>query len=272
MPELPEVETVRRQLDPRVKGARIVDAGSHPSSKFTPATEAIGASIVSTGRRAKFLLLQLDDDRELVVHLGMTGVLRFRDGPPNEEDPYLRAWWTLMRDDDIAQTLEFADVRRFGRLRVVPTGDYSGMPTLANAGPEPWDPILTPKLFWQLLQASKRPIKTQLLSQRPIAGVGNIYADEALWIAEINPTARRIGLERAAKLLDAVRSTLEQGIELGGTTLRDYRNAEGGTGGNQHELFAYGRSGKPCLRCGTTMEARVIDARTTTWCKTCQRR
>ncbi len=167
--------------------------------------------------------------------------------------------------------MEFIDARRFGRLRVVPTGDYSSIPTLANAGPEPWDDALTPKIFWQSLRSSKRAIKTQLLSQRPIAGIGNIYADEALWLSEINPARRSIGLDRAERLLDAVRTVMAQGIDQGGTTLRDYRNAEGGSGENQHSLAAYGRAGEPCLRCGEPLRSRVIDARTTVWCVACQR-
>lgn len=267
MPELPEVETIRRQLQPRLTGRRVLEAGSHPSSKFTPAREVTGAAITGAGRRGKYLLLSLDDNRELVVHLGMTGRVVFRDGPPDDSDPHLRAWWYL----DGNETMEFIDTRRFGRLRVVPTGDYSGIPTLANAGPEPWDPILTPELFWKSISASKRAIKTQLLSQRPVAGVGNIYADEALWLSEINPTRRSLGLERAGRLLEAVQSVMAQGIELGGTTLRDYRNADGGSGDNQHALAAYGRGGEPCLRCGELLQSRVIDARTTVWCVTCQR-
>lgn len=272
MPELPEVETVRRQLAPRLLGARVLEAGSHHSAKFTPATEATGARFAAAGRRGKYLLLPFDDGRELVVHLGMTGQLRFRSGEPDDSDPYLRAWWLLEHDDGRSEVLEFADVRRFGRLRVVPIGDYSTIPTLATAGPEPWDPELTGLRFWKLLGQSKRALKTHLLSQRPIAGVGNIYADEALWKAEINPRVTRLGRPRAERLLETLREVLEQGIELGGTTLRDYRNAEGGTGGNQHELFAYGRGGEPCLRCGTTMRSAAIDARTTTWCPECQRR
>ncbi len=271
MPELPEVETVRRQLEPRLVGRRVLEAGSHPSTKFTPAVDVIDTAIDRVARRGKYLIVGLNDDRELIVHLGMTGVLRFRAGPHDDTDPYLRAWWTLDHEG-LAETLEFADVRRFGRLRVVPRGDYQTIPTLANAGPEPWDPELTTTRFWQAIKSSNRAIKTQLLSQRPIAGVGNIYADEALWIAEINPAARRLGHDRAGRLLEAIRTVLEQGIELGGTTLRDYRNAEGGTGGNQHRLFAYGRAGQPCGRCNRELSSRVIDARTTTWCRACQAR
>lgn len=245
----------------------MLEAGSHPSSKFTPARAITGASIIDVGRRGKYLLLGLDDDRELVVHLGMTGRITFRSGPPDDHDLHLRAWWALDGDE----TMEFIDTRRFGRLRVVPTGDHRSIPTLATAGPEPWDPALTPERFWVSLRSSRRSIKTQLLSQKPIAGVGNIYADEALWLAEINPVRRSLGLERATRLLDAIRSVMGQGIELGGTTLRDYRNADGGSGGNQHALAAYGRAGQPCFRCGEVLSSRVIDARTTVWCVACQR-
>jgi formamidopyrimidine-DNA glycosylase len=127
-------------------------------------------------------------------------------------------------------------------------------------------------VFHSLIKRSRRAIKTQLLSQRPIAGVGNIYADEALWAAEINPKITRLSLRRASRLLDEVRSALEKGVENGGTTLRDYRNVEGGTGENQHTLVAYGRAGMPCLRCGGLLKSGVIDARTTVWCPRCQRR
>lgn len=268
MPELPEVETVRRQLAPRLGNRKVLEAGSFNHHKFTPAREVTGTTFKEVGRRGKYLLISTEDGRELVVHLGMTGQLRFRDGQADTEDPYLRAWWYLDGDE----TLEFADVRRFGRLRVVEAGHYEGIPTLANAGPEPWDPILTPKLFHQLLSKSKRAIKTQLLSQRPVAGVGNIYADEALWMAEINPKVKRIGLERATRLLEAVQESLQQGVDNGGTTLRDYRNVDGGEGSNQHDLFCYGRAGKPCGRCNTKLISDVIDARTTTWCPRCQQR
>lgn len=268
MPELPEVETIRRQLEPRLRGRVVRDAWSHPSGKFTPARETVGSEFVGLGRRGKFLLAELDDGRELVIHLGMTGQLAIKADEGRPDDPHLRAWWRL----DRGLALSFVDIRRFGRLRVVEAGDYRAIPTLAAAGPEPFDPDLDAATFHRLLSRSRRRIKTQLLSQRPVAGVGNIYADEALWIAEINPAATRIGPDRAKRLLQAVRDVLGQGIENGGTTLRDYRDAEGRSGGNQHELAAYGRGGLPCLRCGTALRTRVIDARTTTFCPECQRR
>lgn len=266
MPELPEVETIRRQLQRPLAGVAIVDAASHPSAKFTPAVGAIGSSVSGVGRRGKFLLVGLGD-RELVIHLGMTGKLSI-ERDPDLDAPHLRAWWLL----DDGRTLRFDDVRRFGRIRLVPTGDYRSIPTLATAGPEPFDPELTDEVFWQRLRASRRRIKTQLLSQRPVAGVGNIYADEALWRAEINPRVTRLGRDRSARLLLAVREVLTQGIENGGTTLRDYRNAEGGRGTNQLQLAAYGRGGRECLRCGCVLSSAVVDARTTVWCPVCQRR
>lgn len=273
MPELPEVETVRRSLEPAMIGRTVLEAGSHWSPKFTPAVEAIGSTIDRVGRRGKFLVMGLDDDRELIIHLGMTGVLSFGSNNTDVDGPYLRAWWRLaFSATRPSETLLFNDVRRFGRIRVVPAGDYSSIPTLAAAGLEPWDPALTPKRFHAAIHRSSRAIKTQLLSQRPIAGVGNIYADEALWAAQINPRVRRLGLERAGSLLTEIRIALEKGLENGGTTLKDYRNVEGGQGRNQRELLAYGRAGLACLRCESILTSGVIDARTTVWCPQCQRR
>jgi formamidopyrimidine-DNA glycosylase len=272
VPELPEVETVRRQLEPQLAGRRVIEAWSHPSDKFTPARLVVGSTFGSMTRRGKFLILPAvtaaGQEEELVVHLGMTGRLTRQDQIDDFENPHLRAWWTL--DDHTA--LSYIDVRRFGRIRVVPKGDYRSIPTLDKAGPEPFDPALDDEMFHRLLQGSRRPIKTRLLSQRPVAGVGNIYADEALWLARINPKARRIGRERAGRLLTALRAVLEQGLANGGTTLRDYRDATGGAGTNQHRLRAYGRGSEPCSRCSDSLRSQQIDGRTTTWCPTCQRK
>jgi len=268
VPELPEVETVRRQLEPRLTGRRVTEAWSHPSPKFVPARELVGKRLGAMGRRGKFLINPIDGehDIELIIHLGMTGQLLCVDQPPNIENQHLRAWWML----DNETTLEFIDVRRFGRIRVVPSGDYDSIPTLANAGPEPFDESFDAADFWQNLRRSRRPIKTQLLSQRPIAGVGNIYADEALWLAQINPKARRLGRQRADRLLTALREVLEGGLANGGTTLRDYRNADGNKGTNQHQLMVYGRSSRACYRCSAILRSEQIDGRTTTWCPDCQ--
>ncbi len=274
MPELPEVETIRRQLEPRLVGAELVDAGSHWSSKFTPALEAVGSEIRSLRRRGKYLLIDLigDDDtgRELIIHLGMTGRLAVS-GPSDEpdlNDPYLRAWWRL--DDD--RIFTFHDVRRFGRIHCVESGEHSDIPTLHALGPEPFDDAFNGRDLAAFVKRSNRHIKTILLGQRAVAGVGNIYADEALWAAGINPATRRLSQDRAEVLVDTVRAALRSGLDHGGTTLRDYVDSDGQQGGNQHELFCYGRGGEPCVRCGTELRRRELDARTTTWCPQCQAR
>lgn len=266
MPELPEVETVRRGLKPLLVGTSFVDAGAHPSPKFTPALEAVGRSVEGVGRRGKYLLLALDDARTLVIHLGMTGQLRV-DGPDAAPDPYDRAWWRL----DDGRRFAFRDVRRFGRLAVV-GDDRSALPTLAALGPEPFDPTFTPLGLWRDLRRSQVRVKTQLLGQRVVAGVGNIYADEALWRARVHPAARQVSRPAAARLHAAIVEVLDQGIANGGTTLRDYRTVEGGSGANQHRLDCYGRAGEPCARCDTELRRTVVDARGTTWCPACQRR
>lgn len=269
MPELPEVETIRRQLEPRLHGREIVDAGSHWSSKFTPALDAIGHEIVGLRRRGKYLLFDLmggdETPRELIVHLGMTGRLAV-EKDPDSDHPHLRAWWRL----DDGQVLTFHDARRFGRVHVVDRGDHGRIPTLAALGPEPFDDDFNGAAFAAFVKRSNRHLKTILLGQRAVAGVGNIYADEALWMAEINPATRRLSRERAERLVDTVRIALRSGLDHGGTTLRDYVDSAGEQGGNQHELHCYGRSGEPCERCGTILRRRDLDARTTTWCPTCQ--
>ena len=139
-------------------------------------------------------------------------------------------------------------------------------------GPEPWDPDFNGKHLAAFVKRSDRHLKTILLAQRAVAGVGNIYADEALWDARINPATRRLSRQRADELVVAIRRALESGLVHGGTTLRDYVDSDGAQGGNQHELACYGRGGEPCLRCGEELRTRVIDARTTTWCPVCQAR
>ena len=266
VPELPEVETVRRGLEPVLLGRRIVDAGAHPSPKFNAAPGAIDRTVRSVDRRGKYLLIGLDDGRRLVVHLGMTGQFRVHDHEP-DDDPYVRAWWLL----DDGRTLAFRDVRRFGRIAVV-GDDVGSLPTLAALGPEPFDPAFTPEHLRAAVNRSQARIKTQLLSQRVVAGVGNIYADEALWRAQVHPAARRITKPASVRLHEAIIDVLTEGIDHGGTTLRDYRTVEGGEGANQHRLDCYGRAGLPCARCGSILRRSVVDGRGTTHCPTCQRR
>ncbi|WP_420433661.1 bifunctional DNA-formamidopyrimidine glycosylase/DNA-(apurinic or apyrimidinic site) lyase [Candidatus Poriferisocius sp.] len=266
MPELPEVETIRRQLAARLQDRLIREADSHPSEKFTPAKEAIGTTIQGLRRKGKYLIAPLDDGQELIIHLGMTGALAIASEVP--DNPYIRAWWQLDRDE----VLVYRDVRRFGRIRCVTAGQYDTIPTLAAQGPDALSPEFTPEAFYQALRKSRRRIPTQLLSQKPVAGVGNIYGTEALWIARIHPAKRQISRPAATRLHGALVEVLEAGLANGGTTLRDYRNAEGDEGSHQHALACYGRSGQPCLRCATPLQHRTYDARTLTFCPQCQPR
>jgi formamidopyrimidine-DNA glycosylase len=266
MPELPEVESVRRQLDPELSGRRALKVWTDPHPaiprEFQHVERLEGRVVASVGRRGKFLIAPLDGGLELVMHLGMTGSFRF-----DVEDDYARARVGL----DDGRTLVFRDVRRFGRMAVVPAGDYAELPTLARLGPEPLSDEFDPGRFAAELRRTTAPVKPFLLSQRPVAGVGNIYADEALWLARIHPRSRRVGAERAVALHGAIREVLAGAIEREGTTFSDYRMVNGESGRNAGFLVAYGRGGTPCPRCGTPLRKIVLGGRGTTYCPACQR-
>lgn len=287
MPELPEVETIRRQLAPRLVGRTVVAAGAHPSAKFASAPEAIGHRIARLRRRGKYLIAELDGGdgvcRDLVVHLGMTGVLAVSPGDgqghPSPTSPHLRAWWALGPPPvgpggtpGATEVLTFTDVRRFGRAVVTPHGHHAALPTLAALGPEPLGGDFTVAHLGAALARVGAPLKAVLLGQRVVAGVGNIYCDEACWLACVHPGTRRVPATRVAALHNAVRTVLAAAIDNGGTTLRDYRDGDGAEGTNQHHLACYGRAGAPCLRCGTALERSVVAARGTTTCPSCQPR
>jgi formamidopyrimidine-DNA glycosylase len=267
MPELPEVESVRRQLDPALTGRTVVDVWADPipsiPREFTGLDRLPGRTIARVSRRGKFLIAPLDHHLELILHLGMTGQLGF----DRWSDPYVRA---RVRLDD-GRTLTFRDVRRFGRMAVVDAGDYQAIPTLASLGPEPLSDEFEVQAFAALLARTKAPVKPFLMSQRAVAGVGNIYADEALWLARIHPASRRVGPERAARLHRAVREVLASAVEREGTTFRDYVKVDGEPGRNASFLIAYGRAGMPCPRCGSPLKKIVLGGRGTTFCPRCQR-
>ena len=221
-----------------------------------------GHRIESVGRRGKFLIAPLDRDLELIMHLGMTGVLGF-----DLEDVHVRARLSL----DDGRELGFRDVRRFGRMVVVDAGMYEAIPMLALLGPEPLSDEFDADAFAWELQRTRSPVKPFLLSQRPVAGVGNIYADEALWLARIHPVSRRVGRDRAHALHAAIREVLAASVEREGTTFRDYRMVDGSAGRNASYLVAYGQAGLPCPRCDTPMKKIVLGGRGTTYCPNCQR-
>lgn len=283
MPELPEVESVRRQLAPELRGRSVVAAwrDPYPSARIGGVAAAVGQRISDVNRRGKFLLCPLTGaapPRELVLHLGMTGSVRVLSSPlpargevagwVAEQASHVRVAYGL----DDGRTLVFRDPRRFGRVTVVTSGDYEpDIPTLARLGPEPLSAAFDPDGFAAALARGRAPVKARLLDQRVVAGVGNIYADESLWRARIHPASRRVGAARAARLHAAIRDVLREAIAREGTTFRDYQLVNGASGRFAAYLDAYGRAGLACRRCTATLRRTVVAQRGTTYCPGCQR-
>jgi formamidopyrimidine-DNA glycosylase len=258
---------VRRGLSAALSGRTIVAAGSDSSVRFADAATVAGRTVVEVRRRGKYLLVALDDTTEVVVHLGMTGVLRAHPagaviGPVRHE----RFRWQF----DDGGLLTSQDPRGFGRATRVAAGQYGALGTLAKLGPEPDSPEFTDEGFADVVAGRNSPVKALLLDQVAVAGVGNIYADEATFGAFIRPDARRLTRAEARRLAAAVREAIADGLAHGGTTLRDYRTIDGGQGSHQDHLRCYGRAGLPCGRCDTLMERMVVAGRGTTFCPTCQ--
>lgn len=280
MPELPEVETVVRQLSRDLPGRRIgkvtvfhADLLNEPAKAF--AANLSGKEIQSVGRRGKNILISFSDSGVLAVNLGMTGKLLFRESPRGSTDlpespvpPHLGVRFDL----DPPPVLYYADTRRFGSLRRFTEGEWSA--ESARLGPEPLDPDLTAQDFLQSLARSRSPIRSWLLDQTRIAGVGNIYACEALFRAGIHPQAPARSLDSldAERLLLAIRAVLSDAIRARGTTLRDYRTAMGDEGGFGPALQAYGQEGTPCPRCNTAIVRVVFGNRSAFFCPGCQPR
>jgi len=269
MPELPEVETVRRELDPwltrrTIVRARRADAPAGP--KYAHLERADGQRIEAVTRRGKFLLLPLSGGDELVIHLGMTGIVSY-----TKPAGHLRV--VVQLSGKRKSTLYFRDVRRFGRFLVLPRGDRGLLPSLRQMGPEPLSEAFDAASFHAALTSSSA-IKTSLLSQRPVAGLGNIYIDEALWRARIHPLtpAKKISRNKAAQLRDVIVEVLLASIAAQGTTINDYRTVDGQVGAFVEQLDAYGHDGDPCSRCGRTISKIVVGARGTHFCPSCQRR
>ncbi|HEV8686038.1 MAG TPA: bifunctional DNA-formamidopyrimidine glycosylase/DNA-(apurinic or apyrimidinic site) lyase [Gaiellaceae bacterium] len=268
MPELPEVETVRASLAPVLTGRtleRVEIRDERLTRPFTPdqvAAELEGERVADVERRGKYLVLRFESGRALLVHLRMTGSFRGAD-----ETPHVRAVLTL---DDGAR-IAYRDVRRFGTWLLVEPGELE--PYLAERlGEEPLGRRFGPKALAARLKDRRAPIKAALLDQRTVAGLGNIYADEALWRARIHPLtpAREVPPERIAALHKGIRAALRMGIARRGATLRDYAQPDGSRGRMQHEFKVYGREGEPCDRCGTPIKKTRAGGRGTWYCPTCQ--
>ncbi|HZW98747.1 MAG TPA: bifunctional DNA-formamidopyrimidine glycosylase/DNA-(apurinic or apyrimidinic site) lyase [Trueperaceae bacterium] len=263
---------MRRELEPWLKGREIgrVERLAPAGPKYANLERAAGQRVLDVGRRGKFILAPLAGGDELVIHLGMTGSIS-ADEPTGAAAGHVRVKVHLAGDGP--PTLYFRDARRFGRFLVVPAGEYESLPTLAALGPEPFDEELTPARFAANLRRSGMAVKTYLMSQRPVAGVGNIYADEALWRARLHPEtpARDVPEAPAGDLLAAIRAVLAESLAANGTTLRDYRRVGGETGEFFESLAVYGKAGEPCSRCGTQMVKSVVGQRGTVHCPHCQR-
>ncbi|MEZ5458617.1 MAG: bifunctional DNA-formamidopyrimidine glycosylase/DNA-(apurinic or apyrimidinic site) lyase [Steroidobacteraceae bacterium] len=272
MPELPEVETTRRGIAPHVADARVRELVLHerrlrwPIDPTLPARVA-GRRIIGVDRRAKYLLLRLDGDLTLILHLGMSGSLRVL---PAATPRRLHDHLDLVLDN--GQALRFNDPRRFGSLHWTESAPTTH-PLLRHLAPEPLGPEFTVDYLWQTTRGRRVAIKQLLMNARLVVGVGNIYASEALFRAGIRPRRQARGLKRdeVARLVDAVRAVLAMAIEVGGTTLRDYVGADGSPGYFRQKLFVYERAGEPCRACGTEVRHAVQAQRSTYWCPTCQR-
>jgi formamidopyrimidine-DNA glycosylase len=275
VPELPETETIARDLDRALSGVMIVGVRVLRADVLRDATAAslsrrvLGARIERSYRRAKAVVIALDTGDRIVVQPRFTGALLIDDGSlPAESHRYV----TVSFDLDDGRTLSYRDIRRLGTLALMTPLRFAKFD--AVLGPEPLDPGFTAEHLSGILRDSRQAVKKLLMDQRRIAGVGNIYANEALWRAGIDPSraASSIDAEGAAALYTGITSVLREAIEARGTSFRDYRDASGARGGFSEKLAVYGRGGLPCPRCGVALvDTSAIDGRTTVFCAWCQR-
>ena len=271
MPELPEVETTRRGLEPLVRGATVTAVVVRNRAMRQPVTRNLariltGRRIDELERRAKYLLFRAGDGT-LIVHLGMSGRLWVvgADTPPAAHDHFDLALAS-------GRIVRLRDPRRFG-LVLWHAGDPLTHKLLRDIGPEPLSDAFNAAWLYRETRERSGAIKNALMDSHLVAGVGNIYANEALFRARINPKlpARRIGLARYAVLVEKIRETLAEAIAAGGSSLRDYVNSEGEAGFFQNRFFVYGRGGEACLSCKTAIRSLVLGQRATFYCPSCQR-
>lgn len=280
MPELPEVETVRRGLADVLEGQRLVGVTARrPDLRFPiPAdlqTRVTDRRVISVDRRAKFLLVRLEGDLILLCHLGMSGSFRilFADPPPPQPHDHI----VLQTESGV--TVRYHDPRRFGFVDLLAAGDLSTHPMLAKLGPEPLEQDFTEGFLEARLAGRTAPVKTVILDQRVVAGMGNIYACESLFRAGLSPEreAATVNGERARGLVSAIREVFEQAIAAGGSSLRDHRQPSGELGYFQHRFAVYGRAGRPCPGCTCDVALsggirRIVQAgRSTFYCAKRQR-
>jgi formamidopyrimidine-DNA glycosylase len=274
VPELPETETIARDLDGAIRGRKITNVSVKKADVLREVTarglakRLRDATILRSWRRAKLVVLDLDTGDRLVVQPRFTGALLIDDGSFTGSE---LSYSTVRLELDDGRFLHYADVRRLGTVALMDAkrfDEYSG-----KLGIEPLDRSFTAKHLSGVLRASSQPVKKVLMEQRKIAGIGNIYANEALWRARIDPSrpAASVSLEEAQLLRDSIVGVLGEAIEARGTSFRDYRDARGQRGSFVEKLAVYGRAGLPCPRCGAKLvSTHAIDGRATTMCVRCQ--
>jgi len=285
MPELPEVETVRRGLGPVLAGATLTRVEARRPDLRFPLPEGFvqrltGARIERLDRRAKYLLAPLDRGDTLVMHLGMTGRFEVAGGGRERPGRFALAQAPDPRHAHVVfetgagALVTFYDPRRFGYMDLLPTDGLEAHPWFAALGPEPLGPGFDAAYLKRAFAGRRAPVKAALLDQRVVAGLGNIYVCEALFRAGIDPerAAGEIGPRKLAALVRIVRAVLCEAIEAGGSTLRDFASAEGSLGYFQHRFQVYGREGEPCLKAGCKgrVERIVQSGRSTFACSRCQ--
>jgi formamidopyrimidine-DNA glycosylase len=274
VPELPEVETIRVRLAPALTGrrferVRILDPRLTRPEPTDAVAEALqGERVAGVSRRGKYLIVGFESGRHLLIHLRMTGNVLHPAPEGAERHPHVRA--TVKLDD--GSDVVYRDVRRFGTWEVLEPGELEPYFEARRLGREPLERTFTSAALGRALAGRRAPVKAALLDQRAAAGIGNIYADEALWYARIHPLtpAGQLDAEQVAALRKGVRKALELGVARQGATLRDYRGADGRRGRMQREFRVYGRTGEPCPRCGTPVEKIRAGGRGTWFCPTCQ--
>ena len=279
MPELPEVETVRRGLLPRLVGRRLVRVLQRRRDLRVPlphrfAQRVEGRAVLGIDRRAKYLLIRLDDDQTLIAHLGMSGRMTLHDAASAAAHPFDRHDHVVF-DTDEGWQVRFNDARRFGLMLLERNDAVPGHKLFKNLGPEPLDESFDGATLAERLAGRRTPIKAALLDQKTLVGVGNIYACEALFLAGISPrrSARTVQGERAERLVAAIKKVLLRSIDDGGSTLRDHVQPGGELGYFQTRFNVYDRVGALCPTrdCGRTVRRLVQSGRSTFYCSHCQR-
>jgi formamidopyrimidine-DNA glycosylase len=287
MPELPEVETVRRGLEPVLTGARLTHVRQNRADlrfpfpdQFAPRLE--GVLVEQIDRRAKYLLMHLSSGETWVTHLGMTGRFTLDGGPLGEfetDAPIAGKHEHLSlyaERNGYATRIGYADARRFGFMGLMATDSLGTHPWFSALGPEPLGNHFSGSHLSKAFKGKTQNIKVSLLDQRTVAGLGNIYVCEALYRARISPitAAGMVSKPRLETLARVIRNVLDDAIAAGGSTLRDFANAEGGQGYFQHSFDVYGREAKPCVSdgCTATIRRTIQGGRSTFWCPKCQKR